>query len=278
MPKFHNFHFGLEFDEFICMNITSSIDKYFYFTPSVVIIPLLVVIAMWLGFYIDQNYFPQMFEYGILPKTMKGLRGIPFHIFIHGDFKHLLNNSIPILLLLMALRYFYRQQFYKVILLGVLILGFGTWLIGRNSYHIGASGLVYFLVSFIFFKGILTKYYRLVALSLVIVLIYGGIIWYMFPNAETIGKGISWEGHFVGFLTGLTMGVFVKTPQFEKPIFYDWENPDFDPSKEPFFKQFDENGNFVNPPKPEVIEEIKPEVESYFTSSIRVIYEFLGRK
>lgn len=260
------------------MYIKSSIDKNFYFTPSVVVIPLIVVMLMWFGFYIDQNYFPQFFEYGILPKTFKGLRGIVFHIFIHGDFKHLLNNSIPILLLLMALKYFYRLQFNKVLYSGVLILGFGTWLIGRNSYHIGASGLVYFLVSFIFFKGVLTKYYRLVALSLVIVLIYGGTVWYMFPNAETISKGISWEGHFVGFLTGLVMSIFVKTPQFEKPIFYDWEQPDFDPSKEPFFKQFDENGNFINPPKPEVIEEIKPEVESYFTSSIRVIYEFLGRK
>ena len=178
----------------------------------------------------------------------------------------------------MALNYFYRQQFWKVLFLGILFSGIGTWLIGRNSYHIGASSLVYCLVSFIFFKGILSKYYRLVALSLTIVLLYGGIIWYMFPNAETLNRGVSWEGHFAGFVTGLTMGIFIKTPQFEKPIFYDWEHPDFDPSDKPFFKQFDENGNFINPPKPEpeIIEET--EVDSYFKSSVRVIYDFLKMK
>jgi membrane associated rhomboid family serine protease len=83
-----------------------------------------------------------MFQYGILPKTVKGLRGIPLHIFIHGNFKHVLNNSIPIFFLVMALKYFYRQQFFKVLFLGILFTGFGTWLLGRNSYHIGVSGLV----------------------------------------------------------------------------------------------------------------------------------------
>ena len=260
--------------------IKSSIDKNFYFSPSVFLFPLLFVMVMWICFYANLHYFPEMHEFGILPKTLKGLRGVPLHVFIHGSFKHLLNNSIPIFFLIMALNYFYRQQFWKVLFLGILFSGIGTWLIGRNSYHIGASSLVYCLVSFIFFKGILSKYYRLVALSLTIVLLYGGIIWYMFPNAETLKGNVSWEGHFAGFVTGLTMGIFIKTPQFEKPIFYDWERPDFDPSDKPFFKQFDENGNFINPPKPEpeleIIEET--EVDSYFKSSVRVIYEFLKMK
>jgi membrane associated rhomboid family serine protease len=258
--------------------IKSSIDKNFYFSASVFLFPLLFVMAMWICFYVGLHYFTEIHEFGILPKTVKGFRGVPLHVFIHGDFKHLLNNSIPIFFLVMALNYFYRQQFWKVLFLGILFSGIGTWLIGRNSYHIGASSLVYCLVSFIFFKGILSKYYRLVALSLTIVLLYGGIIWYMFPNAETLKGNVSWEGHFAGFVTGLTMGIFIKTPQFEKPIFYDWEHPDFDPSDKPFFKQFDAHGNFINPPKPEpeVIEET--EVDSYFKSSVKVIYEFLGGK
>lgn len=258
--------------------IKSSIDKNFYFSASVFVLPVLFVMLMWISFYANLHYFPEMYQFGILPKTFKGLRGVVWHIFIHGDFKHLLNNSIPIFFLVMALKYFYRQQFWQVLCFGILLGGIGTWLIGRNSYHIGASGLVYCLVSFLLFKGFLTKYYRLVALSLTIVLLYGGIIWYMFPNPETLNGGVSWEGHFAGFVTGMAMGIFIKTPQFEKPIFYDWEHPDFDPSDKPFFKQFDENGNFINPPKPEpeVIEET--EVDSYFKSSVRVIYEFLGRK
>jgi membrane associated rhomboid family serine protease len=256
--------------------IKSSIDKNFYFSTSIILLPMLFVMGMWLCFYVGLHYFPEMYQYGILPKTLKGLRGVPWHIFIHGNFKHLLNNSIPIFFLVMALKYFYRQQFWKILFLGILFSGIGTWLIGRNSYHIGASGLVYCLVSFIFFKGILTKYYRLVALSLTIVLLYGGIIWYMFPNAETLNGGVSWEGHFAGFVTGLTIGIFIKTPQFLSPIFYDWEHPDFDPSDKPFFKQFDEQGNFINPPKSEVIEET--EVDSYFKSSVKVVYEFLKLK
>ena len=258
--------------------IKSSIDKNFYFSTSVFLFPLFIVMAMWLCYYVNINFYTELHEYGILPKTLKGLRGVPLHVFIHGSFKHLLNNSIPVFFLIMALNYFYRQQFWKVLVLGILFSGIGTWLIGRNSYHIGASSLVYCLVSFIFFKGILSKYYRLVALSLTIVLLYGGIIWYMFPNAETLNGNVSWEGHFAGFVTGLTMGIFLKTPQFEKPIFYDWEHPSFNPKLDPFMKNFDDNGNFVNPPKPEIVEEIQSEVESYFTSSLRVIYEFLKMK
>jgi len=258
------------------MNTHSSIDKNFYFSPSVWLLPLVFVLLMWTGFYFDTHYCLNIFEFGILPKTWKGLRGIPVHVFIHADFKHLVYNSIPIFLLVAALRYFYRAQFWHVLLVGILVSGMGTWLVGRNSYHIGASGLIYCLVSFMFFKGIITKYYRLIALSLTIVLVYGGMVWFMFPGEHVAKEGISWEAHFSGFVTGLFLSILIKTPQFEKPIFYDWEHPNFDPSDKPFFKQFDENGNFINPPKPESIEET--EVDSYFKSSIKVIYEFLGKR
>ena len=107
------------------------------------------------------------------------------------------------------------------------------------------------------------------ALSFVIVLLYGGTIWYMFPDIE---KGISWEGHLSGFITGLAMALVMKTPQFSKTIMYDWENPDFNPESDPFIKNFDEKGNFNPPPKPEEI------IKEYFNSSIKVIYDFIGIK
>src|SRR5574343_1267138 len=251
------------------MHLYSSIDKNFYFSPSVVIVPLVFVLLMWLGFYVDFKWIPQLYEFGILPKTVKGLRGIPLHVFIHGDFKHLLNNSFPVFFLIMALRYFYRNQFWKVLVLGILFSGLGTWLLGRNSYHIGASGLIYCLVSFIFFKGIFTKYYRLVALSFTIVILYGGRVWYMFPNVK---EGISWEGHLAGFIVGLALALVLKTPQFGKTIFYEWEKPDFNPELDPFMKNFDEKGNFNPPPKPEEV------IREYFNSSMKVVYEFLGGK
>jgi membrane associated rhomboid family serine protease len=90
---------------------------------------------------------------------------------------------------------------------GILLSGFITWIIGRESIHIGASSLIYVLASFIFFKGIITKYYRLVALSLLVVLVYGSMVWYIFPN---IKEGISWEGHLAGLITGFLFALIYQ--------------------------------------------------------------------
>lgn len=243
----------------------------FRLTPSVIALPLFFVLLLWFVFWIEVRYALNFNSYGIYPKTFSGLRGVFLSPFLHGSLQHLYNNSLPLLVLLTALRFFYREVSYKVVLWGILFSGLFTWFIGRESYHIGASGLVYVLVSFIFFKGIQTKYYRLVALSLGVVMIYGGMIWYMFPDVE---KGISWEGHLGGFLTGLGLSYWYKTPELKQPIQYDWQRPDFDPSLDPFMKNFDEHGNFNPPPKEEEI----PPVESYFKTSIKIIYDFIGKK
>ena len=239
----------------------------FTFSTSVVAWPLFFVLAMWIVFWLDLKFTVNLKEYGIYPRDIQGLRGVFFSPFIHGDLLHLYNNSIPLLLLLAALRYFYRKVSFNVLVFGILISGFLTWIIGRESYHIGASGLIYVLVSFIFFKGIQTKYYRLVALSLTLIMVYGGLIWYVFPDVE---EGISWEGHLSGLITGFGMSLFFRTPEYKKPIRYEWERPDFDPQSDPFMKHFDANGNFVNTPKPE------EEIPNYFTTSIQVIYDFIG--
>jgi len=195
----------------------------------------------------DWNNFYELHEYGVLPRTVVGLRGIVFSPFIHGGIKHLYNNSIALFALLLMLQYFYKKQALVVLILGILLSGFGTWLMGRDSYHIGASGLVYVLVSFMFFKGVQTRYYRLMALSLVIVVLYGGTVWYMFPHVES---GISWEGHLSGFLTGLILSFVVSSPEhIEQGYKYEWQDPNFDPQSDPFMRCFDEHGNFIIIPK-----------------------------
>ncbi len=241
---------------------------YFKFTPSVWIVPTLLLMMVWGVFFAEDVVNANWSVFGILPRTFIGLRGVVLSPFIHGNWSHIANNSLPLFILTAALIYFYRNLSLKVLLYGIVMSGAITWLIGRDSFHIGASGLIYVLVSFIFFKGMMTQYYRLMALSFAVVMLYGGMIWYVFPDVD---KTISWEGHLAGLITGFVFAMRFKTPDYVKEIRYDWERPDFDPMSDPFMKRFDENGNFVNPPKPE---EIMVDYEEVVAEPIRFIYTF----
>ena len=220
----------------------------FKYSTGVVAYPIFFVMLIWIVFWLQVRFFPIIKTFGIVPETIKGLRGVIFSPFIHSDIEHIYHNSIPLLVLSMALFYFYRPISWKVLLYGILLSGFITWLIGRPSNHIGASGLIFVLVSFIFFKGIFAKHYRLVALSLLVVFLYGSMIWYVFPVEE----GMSWEGHLGGLTTGLLFAIiFRKT--IAKPETYVWQQPDYNEEDDEFLKHFDENGNFIER-KPEVLE------------------------
>lgn len=244
----------------------------FTFSNSVVLFPLFFVLFLWVVFWIELKFNFNFAHFGIYPRENFGFKGVFLSTFIHGSFSHLTNNSLALLILLSILRFFYRKQFFIVVVIGIFFSGLGTWLMGRPSYHIGASGLIYALVSFIFFKGIFTRYYRLMAVSFLIVLLYGGTLWYMFPDVDT---SISWEGHLSGFVTGLAIALLLKTPQFAKQPVYDWEHPNFNPEDDEFIKHFDKEGKFN--PQPKITEEEKG-IQYYFTSSIRVIYDYLGKK
>ncbi len=238
-------------------------QDFFKFTPSVWIVPVLLLSMIW-GVFLIENFFHLDFsKHGILPRSFSGLQGIFFSPFLHGNFHHIVNNSIPLFILSVALIYFYRNNSLKVMIYGILLSGIITWVIGRNSYHIGASSLIYVLVSFIFFKGLMTQYYRLMALSMTVVMIYGGMVWYIFPE---IDKTISWEGHLAGFIAGFVFATIYKTPNYVEETLYDWEKPNFDTENDPFMKRFDENGNFVNPPKPD--ENVEEE------GFLRITYEY----
>ncbi|RAR74293.1 membrane associated rhomboid family serine protease [Flavobacterium aciduliphilum] len=230
----------------------------------------------WFVFYVDHSFHLHLDVHGIYPRTFSGLQGVVFSPFLHGDLNHIASNTLPLFILTTALIYFYREVSLKVLVYGILLSGLITWVIGRASYHIGASSLIYVLVSFIFFKGLRTQYYRLMALSFTVVLLYGSMIWYVFPQPEIVGESsISWEGHLAGLLTGFVFAMQFKTPDYVEDIQFDWEKPDFDPSTDPFMKRFDEKGNFVNPPKPEELDVVDEEVLS---EPIKYVYFFKENK
>jgi membrane associated rhomboid family serine protease len=201
---------------------------------------MIAVLLIWTVFLIEVRLEVNLNVYGIYPRTLAGLGGILLSPFLHAGIEHLYNNTLPLAILLASLLYFYRNIAFRVLIYGLLLSGLITWLIGRPSYHIGASGIIYLLASFIFFKGIITKHYRLVALSLIVVFIYGGLLWYIFPVLDEI----SWEGHLGGFVTGIFLAFTLraKVPAVKK---YAWEAEDYKEEEDEFLRHFDEQGNFI---------------------------------
>ena len=235
-----------------------SENQYFKFSPSLLIVPLAAVLAIWTVFWLEVKLGVSFHTYGLYPRRWVGLRGVVFSPFIHSSLEHLYNNTVPLAVLSLALFYFYRQKAWKVLLWGWLLSGLLTWLIGRQSYHIGASGIIYLLASFVFFKGIFQKHFRLVALSLAVVFIYGSMLWYIFP----VKDGISWEGHLSGFLSGLFLAKFfrVQAPPIKK---YEWEKEGYNEEEDEFLRHFDEHGNFVENPE-SGIEKEPPIIRYYY--------------
>lgn len=214
--------------------------EYFKFDGYTVTTAIVFVLLCWLVYTIEVRFHLNFNSYGIRPEKLSGLRGIIFSPFIHGDLNHLWSNTIPALVLTTALFYFYRRISWKIFVFGTLLTGLLTWLIARPNYHIGASGVIYMLASFLFFKGVFTRHYRLIALSFVVAFFYGSLIWYVFP----LKTGISWEGHLSGGVVGVVLAIFTKNVLPEKRK-YIWETDQYNPEDDLFMRHFDENGNFI---------------------------------
>ena len=192
-----------------------------------IIIPGTFVFMMWIVKLVEELFDLDFSNLGIYPLTVGGLPGILLSPFIHDDFNHLINNSIPLFFLSVALFYFYSEVATKIFILNYLITGIMLWFAGRYAWHIGASGLVYGLASFLFFSGIIRRFYRLVALSLLVVFLYGEMVWGIFPG---VYKNVSWESHMLGFFSGIVLSIWFRNEGPQRPV-YEWLEEEIDESE-----------------------------------------------
>jgi membrane associated rhomboid family serine protease len=159
------------------------------------------LLLLWLIEIVDWLIFRGSLDgLGIRPRTLSGLGGIFLAPLLHGNFQHLLTNSIPLLVLgWLILSTRQLKSFVFISLIIVVVSGFGTWLIGpRNSVHLGASGLVFGYLGFLLLLGYFERSFRAIALAVVVFFLYGGLIWGVLPLVQ----GVSWQAHLFGFVGG----------------------------------------------------------------------------
>jgi membrane associated rhomboid family serine protease len=180
--------------------------------------PAIFIAVIWLVKIVELLLDVRFTNLGILPQQIRGLPGILLAPFIHSDFSHLVSNSLPLFILGSMLFYFYRSIAFKVFMLSLLITGFWVWVLARDAWHIGASGVVYSLAAFLFTSGVIRKHPRLMATSLIIAFLYGGMVWGIFPLREHI----SWESHLLGMLSGLLLAIYFKAHGPQRKL-YSWE-------------------------------------------------------
>jgi len=166
--------------------------------PTAILLFLMWLI--WVFTWIDGT---DLFSLGIFPRKLSGAAGILAAPFIHANFNHLINNSVPFFFLLTAIFYFYQKVAWKVLLFAWLVTGIMVWIFARPSFHVGASGQVYCFASFLFFSGIVRRNINLLAISMLVIFVYGSMVWGIFPYRPDM----SWESHLMGLSLGVVLAI-----------------------------------------------------------------------
>ena len=170
------------------------------------VFPGFFLLLLWAVKFFETSMELSFMERGVYPRKWSGLQGILFSPLIHGNWKHLIDNSMPVLLLSLALFYFYRDIAYKIWGLIYLMGGILLWGVGREAYHIGASGLIYGLATFLFLSGIIRRVRSLTAISLLVVFWYGSMVWGLLP----FDFEVSFEAHITGAVSGVVLAIVYR--------------------------------------------------------------------
>ncbi|MGQ1889813.1 rhomboid family intramembrane serine protease [Thermophagus sp. OGC60D27] len=187
------------------------------------VFPLFILFLMFTVRLVETLENGHWFFLGVKPLSVEGLVGIITAPFIHADWAHFIANAGPFLVLGSVLFYVYRDIAFKVFIWIYLLAGVWLWFGARDAWHIGASGLVYGIASFLFLSGIIRNYVPLIAVSMLVTFLYGGLFWGLFPMEWQVEY--SWEAHFWGALAGIVVAVVYRKegPQ-KKPMLEDENN------------------------------------------------------
>ncbi|MDR3653531.1 MAG: rhomboid family intramembrane serine protease [Paludibacter sp.] len=186
-----------------------------------IFIPSVIAIIMMLSFILEKGMDWDFHTAGVYPRRIENIWGIFTLIFVHASWSHLANNVISFVILSGLLYFFYKEVATRVMFISYIFSGLILWAIGRESWHIGASGLVYSIAFFLFFSGIIRKHVPLIAISLVVAFVYGSMIWHIFP--WQLQDPISWEGHLAGGFIGIVLAIYYRKEGTQKPV-VEWEN------------------------------------------------------
>ena len=176
-------------------------------------LPLALILIMLVVHVLKTAEVFDFIYWGIFPRKFYGLKGILTAPLIHGSWKHFFSNAVPFLSLLGVCMYFYRVVAVRGLVMIWILTGGAVWLLGNffdneigNFSHIGASGVVYGLVAFVFWNGVFVKSKESIVLALAVLVMYAGMFEGILPNQP----GISWESHLFGGLIGIFTAYFYK--------------------------------------------------------------------
>lgn len=190
-----------------------------YLLLSCMKFPLFFTALIWLVKIYEVIFNLKLQSLGIFPLDFGSLHGILTSPLVHSNFKHLISNTGPLFILTSGVFYFYRKIAFKIFTLTYLLTGLLVWLGAREAYHIGASGLIYGFAAFLFTSGIIRKDIRLSAVSLIVVFLYGGMIWGILPMKPQV----SWESHLLGLVVGIALAI-VYSKEKEFTVIPDWND------------------------------------------------------
>lgn len=167
------------------------------------------VVLIWVIELINFSIGHRLSDWGILPRTLKGLKGIPLSPFLHASLLHIMMNTIPLAVLGGFVMLNGRQIFLEISIIIILASGTALWLFGRSSYHVGASGLIFGYFGYLVLRAWYDRSLKSFIIAFATVFLYGGIIWGLLPTFSRI----SWEGHLFGLLAGILAARLEKTKE-----------------------------------------------------------------